>query len=135
VHRDGWIEHDAVIVACSVSAGIHGALVPEHLGETTAAGLGFVTATVLLAVLAVGLTLGTGTIGLAAAAAVLTGLLVSYALAVTTGVPLLHPEPEAVDDLALATKAVELVGLVAAGHLLLRGRLTPSTPRPKGTTT
>jgi hypothetical protein len=94
-----------------------------------------VAATVLLAVLAVGLTLGTGTLRLAVAAAVLTGLLASYALAVTTGVPLLHPEPEAVDDLALATKAVELVGLVATGHLLLRGRLAPSTPRPKGTTT
>jgi hypothetical protein len=128
------IEHDAVIVACAVSAGIHGALVSEHLGETTAAGLGFVAATVLLAVLAGGLTLGAGTVRLAAAAAVLTGLLTSYALAVTTGVPLLHPEPEAVDDLALATKAVELVGLVAAGHLLLRGRLAPSTPQPKGTT-
>ena len=67
---------------------------------------------------------------------VLAGLLVSYGLAVTTGLPLLHPEPEAVETLALATKAVEVVGLAAAGVLLLRDRprLALSTLRPKGTT-
>ena len=41
---------------------------------------------------------------LAAAAATLSGLLASYALAITTGVPLLQPHPEPVDGLALATK-------------------------------
>jgi hypothetical protein len=43
-------------------------------------------------------------------------------LAVTTGVPVLHPEPEPVDGLALFTKAVEATGLAAALNLL----------RPKG---
>jgi len=134
--RRSWIERDVVIVACAVSAGIHGALVPEHLDESMGAGLGFVVATVLLAALAVGLTLGIGSTGLVAALAVFAGLLASYGLAITTGLPLLHPEPEAVDALALATKAVELVGLAAAG-LLLRGRAValPITPRPKGRTT
>jgi len=134
--RRSWIERDVVIVACAVSAGIHGALVPEHLDESMGAGLGFVVATVLFAALAVGLTLGIGSTGLVAALAVFAGLLASYGLAITTGLPLLHPEPEAVDALALATKAVELVGLAAAG-LLLRGRAValPITPRPKGRTT
>ena len=134
--RRSWIERDVVILACAVSAGIHGALVPEHLDESMGAGLGFVVATVLLAALAVGLTLGIGSTGLVAALAVFAGLLASYGLAITTGLPLLHPEPEAVDALALATKAVELVGLAAAG-LLLRGRAValPITPRPKGRTT
>ena len=131
------IERDLVIVVCAVSAGIHGVLVPEHLEESAAAGLGFAAATALLAVLAVWLTLGRGTLELVAATAVLAGLLASYGLAITTGFPLLHPGRETVDALALATKAVELVGLATAVHLLLRGRLrfALSTPRPKGTTT
>jgi hypothetical protein len=44
---------------------------------------------------------------------------VAYALAVTSGVPVLHPEREPMDGLALATKAIEIVGLIAATHLLL----------------
>ena len=60
-------------------------------------------------------------------AAVFAGLIASYALAVTTGLPLLHPEPEPVEALALFTKAVEAIGLVAAAHLLL-----VPTPRPRG---
>ena len=53
----------------------------------------------------------------------------SYALAVTTGVPLLHPDREAVDLLALGTKAVETVGLLAAAGLL-RGPRTVARPIP-----
>ncbi len=54
----------------------------------------------------------------------------------TTGLPLLHPDPEAIDGLALFTKAVELVGLVAAMHLLRRRRLTVHryAPIPLGLT-
>ena len=32
---------ELVILACAVSAGIHAALVPEHLEEGTGAGIGF----------------------------------------------------------------------------------------------
>ena len=32
------LRRDVVIVACAVSAGIHGALAPEHFGEGTGAG-------------------------------------------------------------------------------------------------
>jgi len=40
------MKRDLLIVTCGVSAGIHGALVPEHLRETVAAGCGFIAATV-----------------------------------------------------------------------------------------
>jgi hypothetical protein len=117
---------DLVIVACAISAGIHGALVQDHFEEGTGAGLGFVVATVLLAVLAVALSRDPAPAAFVATAALFAGLIVSYALAVTTGVPVLHPDVEAVDGLGLFTKAVELLGLVTAANFFLK---------PKGTTT
>jgi drug/metabolite transporter (DMT)-like permease len=119
---------DVVILACAVSAGIHGALVPDHLDEGTGAGVGFAAATLVLAALVVWLTLQPASVlALAGAAAALAGLLAAYALATTTGLPLLHPDPEPVDGLALATKAIEALGLLAASSLTLlqpKGRLT-----------
>jgi len=130
ITRDA-IERDVVITACAVSAGIHAALVPDHLAEGTAAGVGFAVATLLLVVAAVALTRRRSATLLAATAALFAGLLVSYAFAVTTGVPVLHPQAEPIDGLALFTKAVELLGLAAAAALLAR-----SNPflirRPKG---
>ena len=124
----GELQGDLVILACAISAGIHGALAPDHFAETTAAGLGFVAATVSLVVLAVAVTLRpTSALALAGAAVVLAGLLVSYVLAITTGLPVLDPDPEPVDGLALATKAIELVGLLAATSL--------TVPQWKGTST
>ena len=112
---------DALIVTCAISSGIHGALAPDHFREATGAGIGFVVATVLLAALAVRLTLRPGDRhSLAAAVLVFTGLIASYALAVTTGVPVLHPEVEPIDGLALFTKAIEVAGLVASFSLLTR---------------
>jgi hypothetical protein len=119
---------DVVILACAVSAGVHGALVPGH-------GVSFAVAAVALAGLVVWLTLRPASLrALGTAAAMLAGLLVSYALAVTTGLPLLHPEPEPVDGLALATKAIETVGLTAAATSLL-WPLAVTLPQPKGTLT
>jgi len=115
-----------LVVVCAVSAGIHAALAPEHYAESAAAGNGFVVAAVLLGALAVALILRPDSVpAVAAAALVLVGLLVAYALAITTGLPVLHPEPEAVDGLALATKAIEAAGLLAALRLVI-------TPQPKG---
>jgi len=74
-------------------------------------------------------------IAVGAAGATLAGLLVAYALVLAVGVPVLHPDREPADGLALATKAIELVGLVAAVGLaapgVLAGRFT--RPLPKGT--
>ena len=109
------VRHELLIVACAVSAGVHAALVPEHLNESAAAGGGFVAATVLLAALAVASTFRPGDRLVAiAAVATFVGLLVGYALATTSGVPVLMPTPEPVDGLALATKGVEVLGLAAA---------------------
>jgi hypothetical protein len=47
---------DLTIIACAVSAGMHGALTPEHFRQGVGAGGGFL-ATVLLAVLAFWLTI------------------------------------------------------------------------------
>lgn len=132
------LERDLLVLACAVSAGIHAALVPDHLTEGTGAGLGFLAAAIGLALLAVALTRRPrSTAALGAASVLLAGLLASYVLAITSGVPVLHPDPESVDGLALFTKGVELAGLLAAMHLLLRerGALMRVIPRTKGTTT
>ena len=122
------LRRDVVILACAVSAGIHGALAPAHFAEGAGAGLGFVASTILLAGLDVALTLRpASSLPLAGAAIVFTGLLVSYALATTSGLPVLHPQPEPVDGLALATKAFEVVGLATALDLI-RHRSAVSLP-------
>jgi hypothetical protein len=105
---------DLVIVACAISAGIHAALVPEHLEEGRAAGVAFGAAAVLLGGLALVLTRRPGPLAHAATGAVFLGLLVAYGLALATGLPLVHPDPEPVEGLALVTKAIEAVGLLAA---------------------
>ncbi len=116
-------QRDIVTGACAISAGIHAALVREHFGEGAGAGAGFVASAVLLAALVVVLIhRPSSLLAIAASAAVLAGLLASYALAATTGVPLLHPQPEPVEGLALATKTIEAIGLIAALRLLGRRR-------------
>ena len=125
---------DIVILACAVSAGIHAALAPDHFKEATGAGIGFVVATVLLAFLAVVLTQSPSQLALLVTVAVFAGLIVSYAFAVTTGVPVLHPDVETVDGLALFTKAVEAVGAATAASLVRRPSLL-TLAHPKGTLT
>ena len=129
------LKADVVILACAISAGIHGALVPGHFDESLGA-VGFAAATLALAGLVVWLTRRPASpSALAAAAVTFTGLLASYALAVTTGLPLVHPDPEPVDGLALATKAIEALGLLAAPSLLWRPRIPATLLQPKGTLT
>jgi hypothetical protein len=131
--RRAEVKGDVVILACAVSAGIHGALIPGHFDEGAGAGLGFVAATAVLAAVAAWLTWWpANAFALAVAAVTFAGLLASYALAITTGLPVLHPDPEPVEGLALATKAIEGVGLLAATSLLWRPRVAVTLPQPKG---
>ena len=123
--RSWGIERDLVILACAVSAGIHAALTPEHFREGTGAGLAFLVSAVLLAGLVVALTRAASPPALVLTILTIAGVIAAYALAVTTGVPLLHPEVEPVEGLALATKAVEAVGLIVAAHLLPPARTSP----------
>jgi len=125
---------DVVILACAVSAGIHAALVPDHFEEGVGAGAGFVAAAVLLALLALVLTRQPSQPALVGAALVFAGLIISYALVITTGIPVLHPDVEAVDGLALFTKGIEAIGLVAAVGPIRRPSLI-GLPQPKGTLT
>jgi hypothetical protein len=118
------LERDAVIVACAVSAGVHAALTPEHFRDGTAAGLGFLVSAVVLAAIGVALTVRPAAAPLSVAYVVLAALLAAYALAVTTGLPLLHPEAEPVDGVAVFTKAVESLGLLAAAHLITQRKGT-----------
>jgi hypothetical protein len=127
---------DIVILACAISAGIHAALAPEHFAEGAAAGVGFVASALVLAAVAVALTLHPGsTVSLAAAAALFAGLLAVYALVVATGVPILHPQSETVDGLALSTKLVEAAGLLTASRLLRKPPVAARLAQPKGTLT
>jgi len=122
------VDRDVVIVACAISAGIHAALTPEHFDEGVGAGGGFLVAAVVLGVLAVVLTRRRApAVALLASALVFAGLIASYVLAITNGVPLLHPEVEPVETLAVVTKAIEAVGIVAAVRAL---RLPIPTPAP-----
>jgi len=131
--RPAELRTDLVVLTCAISAGIHCALIGEHFEEGTGAGLGFVAATVVLAVLAVVLTRRPSQPAFVATAAVFAGLIASYALVITTGFPVLHPEAEAIDRLALFTKAVEGAGLVLATSLLGRPSPAISLTQPKGT--
>ena len=123
------LRRDLVVLACGISAGIHAALGPHHFHEAVGEGLGFLGAALALSALVVALTLRPASVtALAGAAIVLAGSVVAYCLAITTGVPLLLPEPESIDGLALATKAIEGVGLVAALGLIGRGTATRPAP-------
>ena len=127
------LRSDVVILACAISAGIHGALVPGRFDEGTGAGLGFVAAALALAGLVIWLSRRPcSRPALLAAVALFAGLLGSYALATTTGLPVLHPDPEPVSGLALATKAIEAAGLLAASSLLGRSRIAIALPQPRG---
>jgi drug/metabolite transporter (DMT)-like permease len=117
---------DLVVIACAVSAGIHAALVPEHLEHGAPAGLGFAVSAVLLAGIGAALARRPSSRLFDAAAVLLGGLIAAYALAATTAIPILHPHPEPVDGLGVATKAVEALGLLAA--LNLKGALSWTRP-------
>jgi hypothetical protein len=125
---------DVVILASAISAGIHGALVQDHFQEGTGTGIGFVVATLLLAGVAIFLTHNPARFVVVGATAIFIGLIVSYALVITTGMPVLHPGVEATDGLALFTKTVEAVGLLTAASLLRRPSSTAHT-QTKGTLT
>ena len=105
----------AVVAACAASAGAHAGLVPAHLSEAPALGIAFVVAAVLLAGVAVALALAPEQRRAAQfAALVLAGPIGAYAASWTTGIPLLQPEPEALDAVGLATNLVEGLGLAIA---------------------
>ena len=108
----------AVIVAacaCAVSAGVHAALVPEHLHESVALGVAFMLAAGALVAAVAALVSRPEDRAVAEVVAVLlAALIVSWAVSRSTGIPVLHPHPEAVDAVGAATNLVEALGLACA---------------------
>lgn len=105
---------DTLILSCAVSAGVHGALVGEHGGS-------FAVAAAAAAATAVLLTLRPGDVVVrGAAVALLVCFIVAYVAAVTTGLPVVHPDVEPVEGLAVFTKVVEALGVAAGAPSLAR---------------
>jgi hypothetical protein len=121
-------KRDGLIACCAVSAGVHAALVPEHLREHLGAGFGFIAGTGALVAVIVGLTARPESAAAASCAVlVLLGLVLAYAVASTSGIPLVHPEVDPVDTVGVLTKGVELLGLWLAAHVRapVKGRAIP----------
>jgi hypothetical protein len=94
------------------------ALVAQHLEDEPPMGVAFIAATALLLAVAAAVTYRPRQAGATHAATFLLAALIgAYALNVTAGLPWLSDEPEPVDLIGLATKAVEALGLVFAIRL------------------
>lgn len=111
-----------VVLVCAASAGVHAALVPEHLAEGgPLLGGAFAASALALAVVAVlARRPGRERRVVSVAVVVLVANALAYLLSRTTGLPLLIPDPEEVDLLGVATTLAEVVGAVAGVLLLTR---------------
>jgi hypothetical protein len=119
----------ALVFTCAASAGAHAGLVPAHLKGEPRLGAAFLVAVVLLVSAGAAVAARPGDRRITnAAGLLLAGLIAAYLATRTTGIPLLAPEPEAVDAVGIATSTVEAVGVLVAlclNHPLgRRGRLT-----------
>jgi hypothetical protein len=104
-----------VVCACAASAGAHAGLVPEHLREEPRVGVAFAFAVALLVATGTAVALRPSDPRRAQVAAVLlSGLAAAYIASRTTGIPLLAPDPEAVDAIGITTVSVELLGAALA---------------------
>ena len=115
----------AVVLVCAASAGVHAALVPDHLREGgPRLGGAFVLSAVLTALAAVVLRrpLQARAAGAAflAAALVLLGTAAAYVLSRTSGLPFLIPDPEGLDPIGAVTSAAEVLGGLASLFLITR---------------
>jgi hypothetical protein len=102
-------------LAVMFSAGMHAALVPEHLDEMPPLGWSFIGAAVLGAVIAYALVSAPADkLPARLAALFLASEIVAWLVFVTVSVPGFMGTPEPVETIALVCKAVELFGLVLA---------------------
>lgn len=108
-----------LVVACAASAGAHAGLVPAHLNGEPRLGAAFLVAVALLAAAATALAARPEDRRITSAAGLLlAGLLLAYLATRTAGIPVLDPEPEALDAVGIATSVVEAVGVVIALWLI-----------------
>jgi hypothetical protein len=108
-------------LAVAFSAGIHAALVPEHLKEMPPLGYSFIVAAVVGAAIAYGLVTRPSDRRAAAAAVLfLVGQILAWVLFVTMRVPGFAGTPESIEAIALVSKAAELFGVAVGLQLLVR---------------
>lgn len=124
-----------LVFTCAASAGAHGGLVPAHLNGEPRLGAAFLIAVVLLVAAATSVAARPGDRRITSAAGlILAGLILAYVVSRTTGIPVLDPEPEAVDAVGIATSVVEALGVLVALGLTYplgpRGRLTHTKEMP-----
>ena len=102
-------------LAVTFSAGIHAALVPEHLKEMPPLGYSFIGAAVIGAALAWALVSRPDDRRIPLLAGLFClGQVVAWLLFVTVPIPLFSGTPEPVETIALVSKAVELYGFAIA---------------------
>lgn len=108
-----------LVFTCAASAGAHAGLTPAHLNGEPRLGAAFLAAVVLLVAAASAVAARpldrrvTGAAGL-----LLAGLMLAYLASRTTGIPMLDPDPEAVDAVGVATNIVEACGVLLALWLI-----------------
>jgi hypothetical protein len=103
-----------VAVVCAASAGVHGALVVPHASESPLLALAFVSATLALGGVAIGLALTPGPTISGAAAALLFAVAGAYFLSRTSGIPGLAAQPEPFDTLGTVVSLLEVAAAVVA---------------------
>ena len=102
-------------LAVTFSAGIHAALVPEHLKEMPPLGYSFIAAAAIGALIAWALVAWPNDRRIPAVAALFcAGQILTWALFVTVHVPGFSGTPEPVEVIALVSKAVEVIGVMLA---------------------
>jgi hypothetical protein len=94
---------------CSVSAGVHAALVTPHAQESDSLAVAFAVSAVALAAAAVGLVLNPRATVTTVAALLLFGVATAYALSRTTGIPGLTVHPEPLDAFGTVVSCVEVM--------------------------
>jgi hypothetical protein len=99
-------------LAVAFSAGIHAALVPEHLKEVPPLGYLFIAAAIVSAGIAWALVTRPQDRRIAVMAlAFLAGQILAWVLFVTVHVPGFSGTPESIEVIALVSKAAELIGI------------------------
>jgi hypothetical protein len=116
--RVNVVDADLCALVCAASAGVHGALVVPHAGESTRMAVAFALATLALATAALGLVLAPMPAISATATALLCAVAIAYVLSRTSGIPGLTEHPEPFDTLGVVVSLAELAAaVVAVGQL------------------
>ncbi len=110
----------ALVFTCAASAGAHAGLVPAHLSDEPRLGAAFLIAVALLLAATAAVTARPGDRRITGATGLLlVGLMIAYIASRTSGIPVLVPEPEALDAVGIATNVVEALGVLVAFWLIL----------------